>query len=83
VIATPGLATASNCPPVTPETVNWRSPVAVSASEAERSAPERRTVPLSEIVSALLPRTGASLSAVIVRLTVAVFETAPAASRIV
>jgi hypothetical protein len=83
VIATPGLASASNCPPVTPVTVNCSRPAAVSASVADSSAPDSTTVPPSLITNALLPRTGASFCGVTVMLTVAVFDTAPVRSRIV
>ena len=83
VIAAPGLATSSNWPPVTPDTVNWRVESRLSASVAESSAAPRTTVPLSLIVRALLPNTGASLTGVTVRFTVTVFEVWPATSLIV
>ena len=60
VIATPGLATSSNWPPVTPDTVNSSVLSTSSTSVADRSVPLRTTVCPSVIVSALVPSTGAS-----------------------
>ena len=44
VIATPELATSSNCPPVTLETVNSSELSTSSTSAADRFAPDRATV---------------------------------------
>ena len=62
VIAEPGLATSSNWPPVTPETVNWRAASRLSTSVAERSPAPSTTVWPSESVRLLLPITGASFT---------------------
>ena len=60
VIAAPGFATSSNCPPVTPETVNCSVESTLSTSVAETFAPVSTTVCPSVIVSALFTSVGAS-----------------------
>ena len=59
-MATPAFETSSNCPPVTPETVNWSAASAVSTSVATRSPAPRTTVWPSLRVSEFCVMIGAS-----------------------